>query len=420
MKTPNAIFAVLLGATAVAAEVSPQAAWSVGTPIVTYWCGPAMTDAAARQMVEGGWNLVWCTEAELDVARRHGLRAQLTHGLLSPASLDDPTKRAELDALVERVRRHPALYAYHLTDEPSAAAFPALGRLVAYLRERDPAHLAYINLFPTYANNEQLGTQGDVVTAYREHLAQYVATVKPALISYDHYQFALKGDNEQYFLNLAMIRRAALDAGLPFLNIVQSCTWAPQVMRVPQPDEMRYLVYTTLAYGAQGISYYVYNCPNHVGAITAPDGTPGPLYEALKRLNPEFVAIAGALQPLQSLGVFHAGMTPLPKGGEPLPGKAVFWFDPLPAPIEFKPPVPVKGVLLGTFGPAGTRGRPAAATHAVIVNLDYQAEQTFSLRAAKRLEMFEPAAGGWSGSQGKRVELRLPPGGGRLVRLRGS
>jgi hypothetical protein len=33
--------------------------------------------------------------------------------------------------------------------------------------------------------------------------------VKPALVSYDHYQFKIKGDGDQYFLNLAMIRRPA-------------------------------------------------------------------------------------------------------------------------------------------------------------------------------------------------------------------
>ena len=85
-----------------------------------------------------------------------------------------------------------------LTDEPSAAAFADGGRLVAYLRQRDPGRVAYINLFPTYANNQQLGTQGDTVTAYREHLRRYVEQVKPDLISYDHYHFAVNGDNGQY------------------------------------------------------------------------------------------------------------------------------------------------------------------------------------------------------------------------------
>lgn len=65
--------------------------------------------------------------------------------------------RKQLDVLIERVKGHPALEAYHILDEPGAAAFPALGRLVAYLKERDPKHLAYINLLPTYANEQQLG-----------------------------------------------------------------------------------------------------------------------------------------------------------------------------------------------------------------------------------------------------------------------
>jgi hypothetical protein len=172
--------------------------WQVGTPIVTYWAGPVMTDTVATQMADGGWNLVWCTEKDLDVIQQHGLRGQLQNPLLSPAALKDADQRQKLDALIERVRQHPSLYAYFITDEPNAAHFPGLGQLVAHLRERDPAHLAYINLFPTYASNEQLGTKGDLVTAYREHLRQFIDVVKPSLISYDHYQLATRGDTDQY------------------------------------------------------------------------------------------------------------------------------------------------------------------------------------------------------------------------------
>ena len=61
--------------------------------------------------------------------------------------------------------------------------------------------------------------------------------------------------------------------------------------------------YTTLAYGAQGISYYVYQCANHTGGIAGADGTPTGLYEALRGLNREVVSIAPQLQPLRSRGV---------------------------------------------------------------------------------------------------------------------
>jgi len=397
------------------ADGAAAAAWKVGTPIVTYWAGPAMTDATAQQMAEGGWNVVWCGERELDVVQRRGLRAQLQDPLLTPASLEQPAQREKLEALIARVRQHPALYAYFITDEPNAKDFPALGKLVAFLRERDPAHLAYINLFPTYASNEQLGNQGDVTAAYKAHLQQYVEQVKPALISYDHYQLTARGDSGQYFLNLALIRRAAQDAGAPFLNIVQACTWTP-AMRVPKPDEMRYLVYTTLGYGAQGISYYVYCCAGHTGAIAHADGSPTPLYHALKSLNREFVAIAAQLQPLPSLGVYHAGM--LPPGAEPLPKDAAFVLDPPVPAMDYKPPEPVKGIMLGYFGPAGKGGQAPSPTHVLVVNLDYQSEAVWGIRGPKRLETFDAGSGQWSRAGGQRIELRLPPGGGKLMRVR--
>jgi hypothetical protein len=91
------------------AEPAAAASWQVGMPIVTYWCGPPLTDAVAQQMAEGGFNLVWCgNETELDIAHQHGLRGQFSDGLLTPASLDDP--RPSNWMLITRVSKHPPLY----------------------------------------------------------------------------------------------------------------------------------------------------------------------------------------------------------------------------------------------------------------------------------------------------------------------
>ncbi|RYD69488.1 MAG: hypothetical protein EOP84_28375, partial [Verrucomicrobiaceae bacterium] len=232
------------------------------------------------------------------------MRGLLTSDLLRPEALDDPERKAALDALIDRVKNHPAMYAYHLVDEPSAAAFPAIGRLVAHLRERDPAHMGYINLLPIYASNKQLGTEGTGnVTPYTEHLRRFVEIVKPALLSYDHYQFRHGGADPNYFLNLSLVRTKALESGLPFMNIVQASAWgatslaSPVSPRVPTPDEMRYLVNTTLAYGAQGIAYYVYAYPDHQGGMLNADGAPTPIHEVLKTENPQFVRMARELQP---------------------------------------------------------------------------------------------------------------------------
>ena len=106
-----ALFCVCLVAGRLSAG-EPQAdnAWQIGQPIVTYWAGPAMNDATAKQMADGGWNVVWCGEKELDVVQRHGLRGMLfAPDLLTPATLDDPARQKQLDELIQRVSRHPAL-----------------------------------------------------------------------------------------------------------------------------------------------------------------------------------------------------------------------------------------------------------------------------------------------------------------------
>ncbi len=429
VKYKHIIVASILAATLLSATCAadvPGSAWEMGAPIVSYWAGPGfpnggdLTDAAATQMGEGGWNLVWCEEKELDVVQRHGLRGLLTSDLLNPAALDDPAKREALDAFILRVRQHPGFYAYHLSDEPGVAHFPALARLVAYLREHDPAHLAYINLFPIYASNEQLGTKGTATDAYSEYLRQYVEDVRPSLLSYDHYHFTNAGDEAQYFLNLALARKRAMSAGIPFLNIVQASAWgltplaSPTGPRVPNGDEVRFLVYTTLAYGAQGISYYVYSFPGHLGNITEADGTPKPLYHVLKSLNPEFVAIAKELRPLKSLNVFHTGMQP--PGAEPLPKQATFTFDPPVADMDYKPRERVQGVLLGEFGSSDKAD--TGGTHVLVVNLDYKVERIVGVRGPAPLEVFDAAIGKWLPAGGSRAELRLTKGGGKLVRVR--
>ncbi len=134
MKTHILLLMIIIGLNLSTVSEAAESRWKIGTPITTYWAGPAMTDATAQQMVEGGWNLVWCKEKELDTVRQHGLRALLHEGLISPKTLDNPEAKAKLDALIARVRKHPALYAYYLQDEPSAEQFPGLEKLVAYLR----------------------------------------------------------------------------------------------------------------------------------------------------------------------------------------------------------------------------------------------------------------------------------------------
>jgi hypothetical protein len=79
--------------------------------------------------------------------------------------------------------------------------------------------------------------------------------------------------------------------------------------------------------------------------------------------------------------------------------------------IEYRVPQRVRGLLLGTFGP------PEGPTHAVVVNLDYKTETVTTLVGPGNLEAFDASVSAWQPAGGQRMELKLPPGGGRLVRL---
>jgi hypothetical protein len=182
-------------------------------------------------------------------------------------------------------------------------------------------------------------------------------------------------------------------------------------MRVPTPNEMRYLVYTTLGYGAQGISYYVYSAAGHTGGIALADGTPTPIYDALRSFNSEFVAVAAQTQPLHLLAVYHSGHQP--PGTHPVPTNGLFQLDPPFPTISYNAPEPVNGVLLSCFADASEK----SASHVLVVNLDYAASKTVGIRGPSALATFNPASRTWTAPGPARLNLELPPGGGALLRV---
>ena len=158
----------------------PMSRWMVGEPIFTYCNFPipdgirmtlsrsyswpegydptTLTPAIAEQAVSGGFNLVWINDlSQLAIAEHYGLRAQYVisghqpqNNLFFPRSANwpSPADVPAINALIDQFKRSAAAFSYFVIDEPSASRFSHLAEIVAYLGQRDPAHLAYINLFP--------------------------------------------------------------------------------------------------------------------------------------------------------------------------------------------------------------------------------------------------------------------------------
>ena len=104
MLVPSLLTTILFVAlfAASAAEPAYKVGWTQKQFIITFWCPPPPTDPAQAAVAAENYNLTWTPVEGLDMAAKHKLRAILQDGLLNPATLDDPAKRAQLDAIIDK------------------------------------------------------------------------------------------------------------------------------------------------------------------------------------------------------------------------------------------------------------------------------------------------------------------------------
>jgi hypothetical protein len=323
---------------AACAVLAVRPAWAVRRVapekfLISFWCGPPpeeTTLARYQEIAGAGFNAVLppCggpitpepNRRILDLCAQTGLKAIVSDPRLDGGGPEAQSSEssAALDGVAADYARSPALLGYFLQDEPSAAQFPRLAALVRGLQERDPKHPAYVNLFPDYASPQQLGAP-----TYPKYVHQFLETVRPRLFSFDHYALLATGERPSYFSNLEVIRRESLRAEVPFAAVVLSTPHGPY--RDPTEADLRWQVYTALAYGARGIVYFTYWTPHdetwhfHNGILDE-HGKRTAHYDEVRHINTELSALAPMLTRLRAEGVYHAGT--LPAGTEGLPAGA--------------------------------------------------------------------------------------------------
>ena len=277
--------------------------------------GHAPNDPAVlKRMRECGVTVAgFVSPASLDACRDAGLKAIVDDPRTSNydwTKVDPAAARSKVESLVKEVRDHPAVYGYLLRDEPSAAMFPGLAAVADAVKEFHPGAWPYINLFPNYAEPGQLGTPD-----YESHIKAFVETCRPPVLSYDHYAMMDGGRlREGYFANLETMRKAGLEHEIPFWNIV--LTTAHFNYREATDADLRFQVYTSLAYGARGIAYFTYFSPAIGNFRMGPVdqfGNETPTWGKLRNVNLQVARLAPTLLKLRSDAVYHFGE--VPKGG---------------------------------------------------------------------------------------------------------
>ncbi|MFP4058425.1 MAG: hypothetical protein ACLF0G_16275, partial [Candidatus Brocadiia bacterium] len=338
----------------------------------------------------------------LGLARRYGLRLMVDRIGLHPETIGRAASRRRAAEALGRFGGHPALWGYFVAGQVREGQLDEYARLAAFVREHDPSRPFLVTLLPCEAWVGPALATAD----YRAYLERVIAAVRPPLLVLAHHPFRAAGRSRFYFESLELVREAAVAHGLPWCTTVRGALW--RGMPALSEGQMRWLVYTALAYGAKGVVWFGYWGAPDGGpeGIVRPDGTPTERYRWVRELNRELRAVGPHLLPLRSRAVYHTGT--VPSGARRLPVHG------LVGSVEGGDYV--VGVL------EDQRGRP----HLLVVNKDAESEVVARLsvnRPCRPLWWLDPSQGEWleAGARVDRfhtvVEFPLPPGGGRLIRL---
>lgn len=241
----------------------------------------------------------------LDIAQQAGVKMFVS----CPELLSEP------EITVRRFMAHPALAGYYLADEPSAIQFPIYANLTRRITLIDPVHPCYVNLLPSFAELQQLGTAN-----YGQYVDDFINQVPVGMLSFDNYpiigntNLSIRPD---WYNNLEMFSTKAKAANKPFWAFALTVAHSPYP--VPTLAALRLQVYSNLAYGAQGIQYFTYwtlSDPGGYDFHNAPislEGNKTDVYEVLKSMNKEINALSGVFLGAKVISVTHTGLS-LPNG----------------------------------------------------------------------------------------------------------
>lgn len=264
-------------------------------------------------------------EGILASAVRQGL---IWHKYLHEDTAFDDAAKADIQRLVET---YPGAAGFMVWDEPERPELEEVGKRVAWLKQHYPDLLVYSKAYcMVWGGNgvlldrdsaaKQYGgkwldsgvyDEPPVPYTYEEFLHDYVTTVKPDVLCVDIYPFIRppEGDSEQYlsrnfFKNLSAVRKAALEADIPYWSFVQAYEHTGGGgRRYPSESDLRMQVFTTLAYGYTGVMYYCYDHVSDRGLLKGVPGEPTELYYAAQKLNGEIARLGQSLRYLTSTDV---------------------------------------------------------------------------------------------------------------------
>ena len=274
--------------------------WSYTNPDGTY--SDELTLARYQEMKDAGFNVVnyWghsTNHSPEENKRIHDICAQLNMKFLGYMGAPDEVTRIQL--IKEYFGNSDTYVGEHVADEPGMSRFNELGRFVDLYKSALPDKEAYINLFPQYAN-AATQLQGE----YEDYIDQYLKKVKTKSLSYDFYGLSKNSEliSGMYYSNLDMVRSKTLEKRMPFWVITQGCE-CPSA-RFPNEEEQRWSVWSNIAVGSKGISYFCYWTPSGTTweSLIDLNGNKTVMYDWVQKINADINTIGKKLLPCHADG----------------------------------------------------------------------------------------------------------------------
>lgn len=288
---------------------------------ITYYWGPhglqMIDEEFIKKIAEAGFtsiplegNATMYNKIALELLEKYGLTCSALGDsrITQLVDMTNPTQEAidkVVSEVVEDYKDYKNIKGWLIRDEPGASKFEVLSQIVHAFKKYDPERTTMINLFPTYANDEQLGTQG-----YQAYLDQFVDIVAPHYLSYDHYHFLKDGSARYgYFMNLEYVRDKALASDLDPMQII--LLTEHMVYADLSFDQIEWEVNTSLTYGMKRISYFTFILDQNLldegwdNACMSYTGEIYPHYYDVQKINKWLLPLGTELFDKESVGVYH-------------------------------------------------------------------------------------------------------------------
>ena len=243
-------------------------------------------------------------------------------------SLSDSVRDNWVNFDMTNYKDHAALWGDDLIDEPGADSFASIAAALNAYHSKAKGKIGLVNLFPAYANNEQLNEEtdmdsfknfmlfgagcGEEADRFKKYTSDYINTIDTDYICVDIYPMneeidnsgkLVKTTNSGWLRNLDILAKACRETGRSLWVITQAAgltnsgekgsgnpRWCDETSDISQQ------AYASLAFGAGAIIHAEFaakgwwDMDSHmIGA----DGKPTDTYDAVKAVDKDLAAFAG-------------------------------------------------------------------------------------------------------------------------------